>query len=105
MQGYRACFRQGLRAQIDCVTVKGSNRPLGLFTYDVTLERVAVPAPHDPVAATLAAAAAGLAVGTARNSRSSAAPRTPHLGASHCMEQEKHGRDESLQSHEPESCA
>ena len=73
-------LRQGLRAQIDCVTVKGSNRPLGLFTYDVTLERVAVPAPHDPVAATLAAAAAGLAVGTARTSRSSAAPRTPHLG-------------------------
>ena len=79
--------RPALRAQIDCVTVKGSNRPLGLFTYDVTLERVAVPAPHDPVAATLAAAAAGLAVGTARTSRSSAAPRTPHLGASQCMQQ------------------
>lgn len=29
--------------QIDCVTVKGSNRPMGLFTYDVTLERIAAP--------------------------------------------------------------
>jgi len=49
------------RAQIDCVTVKGSNQAMGLFTYDVTLERVPPPAPRDPVAATLAAAAAGLA--------------------------------------------
>ena len=72
---------QALRAQIDCVTVKGSTRPLGLFTYDVTLDRVSVPAPHDAVAATLAAAAAGLAAGGARTSRSSAAPRTPHPGA------------------------
>ena len=29
--------------QIDCVTVKGSQQPMGLFTYDVTLERVATP--------------------------------------------------------------
>ena len=29
--------------QIDCVTVKGSNQPMGLFTYDVTLENVAGP--------------------------------------------------------------
>lgn len=29
--------------QIDCVTVKGSNQPMGLFTYDITLERIATP--------------------------------------------------------------
>lgn len=29
--------------QIDCVTVKGSVRPMGLFTYDVTLEAVPLP--------------------------------------------------------------
>lgn len=34
--------RQRVR-QIDCVTVKGSNRPMGLFTYDVSLERVPTP--------------------------------------------------------------
>ncbi len=31
--------------QIDCVTVKGSTQPLGLFTYDIDLE--AVPEPSD----------------------------------------------------------
>ncbi|KAK9835000.1 hypothetical protein WJX81_003326 [Elliptochloris bilobata] len=55
-----------LSASIDCVTVRGSNRPMGLFTYDVTLERIAAPAPRDHIAATLAAAAAGLAAKTAR---------------------------------------
>ena len=35
-------------AQIDCVTVKGSNHPMGLFTYDVTLEHIASPAEDDP---------------------------------------------------------
>ena len=34
--------RQRVR-QIDCVTVKGSTRPMGLFTYDVTTERVQAP--------------------------------------------------------------
>ena len=29
--------------QIDYVTVKGSQQPMGLFTYDVTLERVPTP--------------------------------------------------------------
>lgn len=29
--------------QIDCVTVKGSQQPMGLFTYDVSLERVPTP--------------------------------------------------------------
>ena len=29
--------------QIDCVTVKGSTHPMGLYTYDVTTERVAGP--------------------------------------------------------------
>ena len=29
--------------QIDCVTVKGSTQPMGLYTYDVTLERIATP--------------------------------------------------------------
>lgn len=29
--------------QIDHVTVKGSQQPMGLFTYDVTLERVPTP--------------------------------------------------------------
>ena len=29
--------------QIDCVTVKGSQRPMGLFTYDTILERVPLP--------------------------------------------------------------
>eukprot|EP00891_Asterochloris_glomerata_P009900 jgi/Astpho2/9900/e_gw1.00152.86.1_t len=29
--------------QIDCVTVKGSNKPMGLFTYDVSLENVRAP--------------------------------------------------------------
>ncbi len=50
--------RQRVR-QIDCVTVKGSNRAMGLFTYDVTLERVAAPdhsrAPWPPAAAAAAA--------------------------------------------------
>lgn len=32
-----------LLLQIDCVTVKGSNQPMGLFTYDITLERIASP--------------------------------------------------------------
>ncbi len=31
--------------QIDCVTVKGSTQPMGLFTYDITLEHVAGPGP------------------------------------------------------------
>ena len=30
-------------SQIDCVTVKGSTQPMGLFTYDITLELVASP--------------------------------------------------------------
>lgn len=29
--------RRALVRQVDCVTVKGSNRPVGLFTYDVDL--------------------------------------------------------------------
>ena len=29
--------------QVDCVTVKGSNKPMGLFTYDVSLDRIPVP--------------------------------------------------------------
>jgi hypothetical protein len=28
---------RALVRQVDCVTVKGSNRPVGLFTYDVDL--------------------------------------------------------------------
>ncbi len=34
--------------QIDCVTVKGSNRPMGLFTYDVSLDRVHAPDQQSP---------------------------------------------------------
>jgi hypothetical protein len=30
------------------VTVKGSNHPIGLFTYDVTLEHIDSPAEDDP---------------------------------------------------------
>ena len=30
--------------QVDCVTVKGSNKPIDLFTYDVSLDRIPVPA-------------------------------------------------------------
>ena len=30
--------------QVDCVTVKGSIKPMDLFTYDVTLDRIPVPA-------------------------------------------------------------
>ena len=30
--------------QVDCVTVKGSNKPMDLFTYDVSLDRIPVPA-------------------------------------------------------------
>ena len=26
--------------QVDCVTVKGSNKPIGLFTYDVDVEGI-----------------------------------------------------------------
>ena len=33
--------------QIDCVTVKGSTVPMGLFTYDVTLEGIAAPSADD----------------------------------------------------------
>ena len=29
--------------QVDCVTVKGSNKPMDLFTYDVDLERIPIP--------------------------------------------------------------
>lgn len=29
--------------QIDCVTVKGSTQPMGLFTYDICLEAVPEP--------------------------------------------------------------
>ena len=42
--------------QIDCVTVKGSNQPIGLYTYDVSTDRVA--APEQPLAHPAAAAAA-----------------------------------------------
>ena len=38
--------------QIDCVTVKGSTQPMGLFTYDITLERVSPPAATRDGAAT-----------------------------------------------------
>jgi hypothetical protein len=43
--------------QIDCVTVKGSNRPMGLFTYDVSLERVPSPDQAAPWGGPAAAAA------------------------------------------------
>lgn len=29
--------------QVDCVTVKGSNKPMDLFTYDVNLDRIHAP--------------------------------------------------------------
>ena len=36
--------------QIDCVTVKGSTHPIGLYTYDCEPERVAItPPPADPI--------------------------------------------------------
>jgi len=79
------CWQCG---QIDCVTVKGSNQPMGLFTYDVTLERVPVPVPRNPVASTLAAAAADLirAVPHAKSMfggpGGSPGSRTPHRAAS-----------------------
>lgn len=37
----RACVPGAYRAlvrQVDCVTVKGSNKPVGLYTYDVDVE-------------------------------------------------------------------
>ncbi len=40
-----------LSAQIDCVMVKGSNQPMGLFTYDVTLEHIASPSDSDAASA------------------------------------------------------
>lgn len=44
--------------QIDCVTVKGSEQPIGLFTYDVDLSHISC-APHCTAAAAAAAEAAG----------------------------------------------
>eukprot|EP00798_Chlamydomonas_sp_ICE-L_P018652 gene18652-25168_t len=43
------CLSPGVRQkvrQIDCVTVKGSSVPMGLFTYDISLDRI--PEPVDP---------------------------------------------------------
>ncbi|MEW5318157.1 MAG: hypothetical protein WDW38_009402 [Sanguina aurantia] len=40
--------------QIDCVTVKGSIEPMGLWTYDVNLDRVPEPSPTADLAADLA---------------------------------------------------
>lgn len=45
-------------AQIDCVTVKGSMQPMGLFTYDITTDAIDAPnisAGLDKAAATGAA--------------------------------------------------
>ena len=41
--------------QIDYVTVKGSQQPMGLFTYDVSLERVLAPNQGNYIAYTAAA--------------------------------------------------
>jgi hypothetical protein len=46
-----ACLSPGMRArvrQIDCVTVKGSMQPVGLFTYDIDLTQVPEPDPNVP---------------------------------------------------------
>ena len=47
--------------QIDCVTVKGSVRPMGLYTYDVTLEAVPLPSLSQWGAATPTTQASGFA--------------------------------------------
>jgi hypothetical protein len=64
--------RQRVR-QIDCVTVKGSMRPMGLFTYDVTLERVATP-DQGSIAVSQAAA---MPIASRRNSLASSASNAP----------------------------
>ena len=43
VHGCAVCQVRKRVRQIDCVTVKGSNRPMGLFTYDVTLDAVPLP--------------------------------------------------------------
>ncbi|KXZ49182.1 hypothetical protein GPECTOR_22g772 [Gonium pectorale] len=43
------CLSNGLRdkvRQIDCVTVKGSTQPMGLYTYDINLEAIPDPTPE-----------------------------------------------------------
>ena len=38
------CLSSAVRSrvrQVDCVTVKGSNQPMGMFTYDIALDGVA----------------------------------------------------------------
>ncbi len=45
------CLSPALRArvrQVDCVTVKGSTQPMGLFTYDVALDTLEEPNPDTP---------------------------------------------------------
>ena len=53
---YHAKFDTQVR-QIDCVTVKGSAVPMGLFTYDVCLDRIPEPKEHPKLRAGAAEAA------------------------------------------------
>lgn len=50
-ESFAACLSAEMRArvrQIDCVTVKGSVQPMGLFTYDINLDNIEEPDPDVP---------------------------------------------------------
>ena len=79
--------------QIDCVTVKGSTQPMGLFTYDITLEHVAEP---DPIAD----GSVSLSGGNGEGDNGAATPDAMVVAANGDMETFSHsGYDHEFEEH------